>query len=333
MGSPAKHGNSGPLSREAANCSTTSDAAEPGHVPFRAGHVKLVAVRGCSHRKGTDFRMRDWIAIVGVGLIGGSLAAAVKRRGVARRVLGIGRNPERLQGAQSAGLIDAWSTDSAAVRDAELTVVCTPVDRIANDVKSLWPDVPSSGLVTDAGSTKRRICEDLGGCRDGDREFVGSHPIAGSHRQGFEAADPELYAGRMCVVTPTEDSSPTAVDQIEGFWRAVGMRTVRLSPAEHDKALAATSHLPHLAAAALANTLETANRELIGTGFRDTTRIAAGDPDLWTAILLSNRRDVCVSLDALTQQVAAFRTTLERGDAAALNRLLKQAKTVRDSLE
>lgn len=277
--------------------------------------------------------MRDWIAIVGVGLIGGSLAAAAKRRGAARRVLGIGRNPERLRGAQSAGLIDAWSTDSAAVRDAELTVVCTPVDRIADDVKLLWSNVPSGGLVTDAGSTKQRVCEELSDCRDSNREFVGSHPIAGSHRQGFEAADPELYAGRMCVVTPTEESTPAAVNEIEGFWQSVGMRTVRLSPAEHDRALAATSHLPHVTAVALANTLNEANRELIGTGFRDTTRIAAGDPDLWTAILLSNTADVCASLDALTQQIASFRAALERGDAAALNRLLQQAKTVRDSLE
>lgn len=277
--------------------------------------------------------MRDWIAIVGVGLIGGSLAAAVKRREVARRVLGIGRNPERLQGAQSAGLIDAWSTDPAAVRDAELSVVCTPVDRIADDVKSLWSNVPSGGLVTDAGSTKRQICEELADCRDAHREFVGSHPIAGSHRQGFEAADPELYDGRLCVITPTDHSTTAAVVQIEEFWQSVGMRTVRMSPAEHDRALAATSHLPHLTAAALANTLEAANRDLIGTGFRDTTRIAAGDPDLWTAILLSNTDDVCVSLDALTQQIAAFRTALECGDAAALNQLLRQAKTVRDSLE
>lgn len=277
--------------------------------------------------------MRDWIAIVGVGLIGGSLASAAKRRGAARRVLGIGRNPERLQGAQSAGLIDAWSTDPAAVRDAELTVVCTPVDRIADEVKRLWPNVPSSGLVTDAGSTKRQICEELSDCRDADREFVGSHPIAGSHRQGFEAADPELYDGRLCVITPTDYSTPAAVEQIAEFWQSVGMRTVRMSPAEHDRALAATSHLPHLTAAALANTLEAVNRELIGTGFRDTTRIAAGDPELWTAILLSNTADVCASLDALTQQIAAFRTALERRDAAALNRLLQQAKTMRDSLE
>jgi prephenate dehydrogenase len=137
----------------------------------------------------------------------------------------------------------------------------------------------------------------------------------------------------MCVVTPTEDSTPAAINEIEEFWQSVGMRTVRMSPAEHDRALAATSHLPHLTAAALANTLETANRELIGTGFRDTTRIAAGDPDLWTAILLSNTDDVCASLDALTQQIAAFRAALERGDATALNRLLQQAKTMRDSLE
>lgn len=277
--------------------------------------------------------MRDCIAIVGVGLIGGSLAAAVKRRGVASRVLGIGRNPERLQGAQSAGLIDAWSTHPAAAAEAALTVVCTPVDRIAADVRSLWPSVRAGGLVTDAGSTKRQICEDLAACRDHNREFVGSHPIAGSHRQGFEAADPELYAGRMCVVTPAENSTASAVEQIEEFWRAVGMRTIRMSPARHDRALAATSHLPHLTAAALANTLEAANRELIGTGFRDTTRIAAGDPDLWTAILLSNSADVCTSLDALSQQIAAFRTALGEGNAAALNRLLRQAKTLRDSLD
>ena len=197
-----------------------------GRVPFSASLVKLVAVRSCSHRKGTVFRMRDCIAIVGVGLIGGSLAAAVKRYGVARRVLGIGRNPERLQGAHSAGLIDAWSTDPATVAEAELTVVCTPVDRIADDVKALWPSVRASSLVTDAGSTKRQICEDLAACLDKTCEFVGSHPIAGSHRQGFEAADPELYAGRVCVVTPAEHSTATAVEQtpaLKSFLEGVTM--------------------------------------------------------------------------------------------------------------
>lgn len=180
--------------------------------------------------------MRDCIAIVGVGLIGGSLAAALKHRGLSRRILGIGRNPERLQGARSAGLIDAWSTDPAAVGDADLTVVCTPVDRISTDVKSLWAYVPSGGLVTDAGSAKRQICEDLADRQEAEREFLGSHPIAGSHRQGFEAADPELYAGRLCVVTPTEHTTTAAVEQIEDFWQSVGMRTVRMSPAEHDRA-------------------------------------------------------------------------------------------------
>ena len=279
------------------------------------------------------------IAIVGVGLIGGSLAAALRQRKAAKCVIGVGRDASRLEAARQAGLIDEGSTDLADVaRRATLIVFCTPVDKVAEGVRTALVGLSSHSslatrhsplLLTDAGSVKGPICAELADVPN----FLGAHPIAGSHRQGFEAADANLFEGKLCVLTPQASAAANDIARLERFWQSVGMRTVTMTPDEHDAALAVTSHLPHVVASALASTLSPENRPLTGSGFRDTTRVAAGDPGLWTGILLNNAAHVMDGLEAMQQRLEAFRTAIKLGNANVLKQLLAEGRVSREALD
>jgi len=269
--------------------------------------------------------------MVGVGMIGGSIALAAKSCGAAKSVIGIGRAAQRLEQAHRCGIIDEGFVDLAAgVRRAELVVFCTPVDRIAAGVREAAGSCQNGALITDAGSVKACIANELASGLPRGVEFVGSHPLAGSEQQGFQHADGRLFENKMCVVTPLATSSRVAVDRIAAFWEALGSKVVEMSPEAHDAALAETSHLPHLTAAALAATLSSENRPLAASGFRDTTRIASGDPDLWTAIFLGNRDSVLASLTKYDGLLAEFRRAIEHGDARRLQELLAAAKANRE---
>ncbi len=277
--------------------------------------------------------LEETLLIVGVGLIGGSLAAAVRARQLVRRVIGLGRNAERLQQAVDFGLLDGFvTTPTNTPRETSLVVVCTPVPRIVDDVRSLMPHLSTSALITDAGSTKQSLCESLSDLVMQPPVFLGSHPIAGSDKQGFEYASADLFQGRTCVVTPLPQHSEAAVGRVERFWQGVGMQTRRLSPAEHDRALARTSHVPHVVAAAVAGSLSPADLPWTGSGFRDTTRIAAGDPDLWTGILRENADEVLAGIAAVQRQLDQFSAALTNGDVAALREQLAIGKRLRDQL-
>ncbi|MGH7201094.1 MAG: prephenate dehydrogenase [Planctomycetaceae bacterium] len=280
------------------------------------------------------FRDDETIAIVGVGLIGGSIAAALKQRGHRGRIVGVGRNIDRLNAARQQGLIDAGFTScEQAVADADLVVFCTPVDRIVQGAREAARSCRTGALLTDAGSVKAVLCRELDGSLPDGVTFIGSHPLAGSEKQGFEHADPKLFEGRVCVVTPNDSTPADQLDRLCGFWRSLGLTIVEMSVEAHDRALAQTSHLPHLAAAAIASLVDDENRPLAATGFRDTTRIAAGDPALWTAILLANAQEIIPNIDDLTDRLAEFREALSRGDEAQLHHLLNTAKINRDALE
>ena len=266
-----------------------------------------------------------------MGLIGGSIAAALKRRGFPGRVLGVGRNPDRLSAAQSAGLIDGFG-ENVSDLSADLWVFCTPVDRIVPGVMTVRAQAGATTLITDAGSVKREICECLRGELPEGVEFIGSHPLAGSEQRGFEHADADLFVNRLCVLTPGPFTSKEQLARLRDFWTFLGMRIVEMDAGEHDRALAETSHLPHLIASALAATLDDKNAHLAATGFADTTRIAAGDPDLWTAIFLQNVEGVSEALGRFIDQLAEFREALTQRDADALHQLLASAKSKRDKL-
>jgi prephenate dehydrogenase len=273
------------------------------------------------------------LTIVGVGLIGGSIGLAARRRSVVGRILGVGRNTESLQRAGAAGAIDeAFLEADAAVHQADVAVFCTPVDLIPEQVLALAPGCRPGTLLTDAGSTKAAIVRHLDGRLPPQVAFVGGHPLAGSEKRGPEHAHPDLFQGRLVVLTPTTHTDPQALARTAEFWQALGARVRSMEPEEHDQALALTSHLPHLLAAALAGILPEALHDLTATGFRSTTRVAAGDPALWTGIFEQNRQALLDSLTILEARLAEFRRALETNDRHRLDDLLTQARRIRDAL-
>jgi prephenate dehydrogenase len=273
------------------------------------------------------------LTIVGVGLIGGSIGLAAKRRKLAERVVGGGRRQASLDQAQAAGAIDEGFLDlSRAVHEAEIAVFCTPVDQIAEQILASAPGCASGTLLTDAGSTKAEIVRRLEGRLPKGITFAGGHPLAGSEKRGVEHADADLFQNRLAIVTRTPATDPSAVERVSNFWRALGCRVRVMDPGEHDQALALTSHLPHLLAAALSSILPAELEEFTANGFRDTTRIAAGDPPLWTAIFSQNRLALLGALGRLDAQLARFREALTDGNWTAVADLLAQAKKVRDAL-
>ena len=275
----------------------------------------------------------DAIVIIGIGLIGGSIAAALKKRGFTGRILGVGRNPSRLEAARQAGLIDEGTTDlTAAAARGSLLIFCTPVDLIIDGVLTAAKSCHDGTLITDAGSVKGGICQALAGKLPQRVTFIGSHPLAGSEKQGFEHADADLFDGRFCVVTPYQTTASDQMTRLRDFWQSLGCTVVELSAAEHDQALAQTSHVPHVVAAALASTVSASNRDLTATGFRDTTRIASGDPALWAAIMLSNADEIVGGLGRFSNRLKDFHNAISNQDATTLKNLLQHAKTNRDLL-
>lgn len=277
--------------------------------------------------------MFDTLVVMGVGLIGGSIAAAARKRNVSRRIVGLGRSAARLKGAIDSNLLDEAVDAPEAIDTADLVVVCTPVNRIAEDVRKLAAVLPKTCLLTDAGSVKGPICDALSSPDGMVLNFVGGHPLAGSEKAGWEYADADLFQGKLCVTTPVGHEPTSAVGRVEAFWRGLGMQVRRMSPHDHDVALALTSHLPHLAASALAAQLTAEMRPFAARGFRDTTRIAAGDPDLWTAILSSNAAAVVDHLAAFSQTLDRYANALRSNDTAALRSLLAVGQEARDAIE
>lgn len=273
------------------------------------------------------------VAIVGVGLIGGSVGLALRKRGLADRVMGIGRRQVSLRTARRVGAVTNTTIDLAkGVADAELVVVCSPVGCIVDHVRQAAEHCPPDTLITDTGSTKRSIVEALDGQLPRGCRFLGSHPLAGSEKTGPAHADAELFEGRVALLTPTRNTRAEDYDLLEQFWSDLGSVVVQMSPAEHDQALAVTSHLPHAAAVALAAALPEKYFRLAGTGFLDSTRLAGGSVELWGHIFSHNRDNVLAALELYQKQIAALRTAIRDGDQPALQRLLTIAKKNRDAL-
>jgi prephenate dehydrogenase len=272
------------------------------------------------------------LGIVGVGLIGGSIALAARKRGLVKRVIGIGRNAKSLDLARSAGIVDETATDIAAVAPADLVIVCTAVDSIADYVCQAASHCRPGTLLTDAGSTKAEIVRAVEARLPPGALFMGSHPLAGSEKTGPEHADADLFEGRLVVLTPTERTDVNALDEICAFWGALGASRTAVSPEEHDRILALTSHLPHLVASALAGSLPAEWALFTATGFRDTTRLAGSSPSLWSAIFRANKPAVLDTVERFLTQLQRLRDALAANDIAALESLLTLAKQIRDSL-
>lgn len=274
------------------------------------------------------------VTIVGVGLIGGSVGMALRSRGLAERVIGVGRSAAGMAEARRAGAVDETTDDLAAgVAAADLVVVATGVGAIPGLLDAIDAAVRPGTLLTDAGSTKASIVAAWERRRKSRRgRFVGSHPLAGSHRRGPASADPELFTGRVVVVTPAAATPPRDVDDVGGLWSALGATVYVMNPREHDRLLAQTSHAPHVLAAAIAAATPAAALPFTAGGWRDTTRIASGDPDLWAEILLDNAGPVTTALERVGKEAARIRAAIAAGDRGRLVRLLSRAKDVRDAL-
>ncbi len=275
----------------------------------------------------------DTIAIVGVGLIGGSIGLAARQRGLAKEIVGIVRRDETIQEAIQLGAITRGTTSIAdGVADAELVVVCTPVALIADHVLQAAAACQSGTVITDAGSTKAGIIHAIGnGLADGV-EFVGGHPLAGSHRSGVSAASADIYDDCVTLITPTRHSSPAAIARVENFWQGLGSRTIPIAAEKHDGVLAITSHLPHVVAASLAATTPSEYLDCTAGGWRDCTRIAAADCKLWEEILLANAELTIAAIDQFELQLQEFKQALKTRDADALTKSLSKGKQHRDAL-
>jgi prephenate dehydrogenase len=266
------------------------------------------------------------MAVIGVGLLGASLAKACKEQKLVDEISGYGRSRENLEKAQSLNIIDHYSTDLLeAVKGADLIVLCTPVSTIVPLIQSMIPGILPGTLITDVGSVKDPIIKEAEKLIPKGIYFVGSHPIAGGENSGLEASTADLYQKARCIVTPTEKTDKKALEKISALWQAVGMNVISLSADEHDFVFGAVSHLPHIVAYALMNTLgalRTKNdREVTafsGAGLKDITRIASSDPVMWRDICLSNRIHSLNLVDQFQVKLDEIRNIIEKGDGQEL---------------
>lgn len=273
------------------------------------------------------------VAIVGVGLIGGSIGLALRQRNLAQKVVGIGRRQETLRTARRMGAVTSTTVDLAkGVADAELVIVCTPVGQIVEHVRQAAACCREGALLTDAGSAKQVIVAQLDQSLPRHCRFLGSHPLAGSEKAGPAHANGNLFEGRVAVLTPTQNTRAEDFDLLEGFWSSLGSMVVQMSAQEHDKALALTSHLPHAVAAVLATLVPESYFRFVGTGFLDTTRIAAGDCDLWSQIFTANRANLLDALQQCVKGINALTDALRCDDRRLLEEFLTAAKKKRDAL-
>lgn len=277
------------------------------------------------------------ITIVGVGLLGGSLGMAIKCRRLARRVEGYVRRPATAVECRRLKVLDRATLDlHSAVADADLVIVCTPLAQMRSLVKQMLPSLKRGAIVTDVGSVKGSVVKELESLvAKAGGHFVGSHPMAGAEKTGVSAARADLFECAMCVVTPTRRTNLAALRKVENFWKAVGGRLLKLTPEIHDLLASRSSHLPHVLAATLAHgVLDPAQPKsqaaLCANGFRDTTRIASGSPEMWRDIALANRRNLARALAGFVVKLRKFQRTLEKSDAKAVTRFFETAKQRRD---
>ncbi len=273
------------------------------------------------------------LAILGPGLLGGSIALAARARGGARVAMWA-RREEAVAEVAALGVADRVSTDLASiVADASLVVLCVPVGVMPELARQIAGAIPAGAIITDVGSVKASVCAELGAIFRGRGRFVGSHPMAGSEQTGIGAARADLFADAVAIVTPDGASDPEAVASVVDFWAGLGSRVRQVAPDEHDRIVALVSHLPHLLAAALVNAVAAENPgafEYCGPGFRDTTRVAGGPPEMWAEILGTNRVAVRDAAEALIEKLREIATLLDRD--RPMTEFLTQAKAQRDRL-
>ena len=276
------------------------------------------------------------ITIIGVGLIGGSLAKAIKKNNLAEVVFGFGRNLSRLESAQKSNIIDQYSIDiSEALDSASIVVIATPVGTFESILRELKPYITEGMIITDVGSTKmgiakaaREILVEMASC------FVPAHPIAGKEKSGFESSDEELFINKKVIITPLEINTDKTINSLKKLWEDVGADVDFMSAESHDELLGMTSHLPHMLAFSLVNYLITQNPSAsiyAAGGFKDFSRIASGDAVMWRDICLNNRNQIIAHIKSYQETLSALVDAIDNQDKDKLESFFRDAKTTRDS--
>lgn len=277
------------------------------------------------------------LVIFGVGLIGGSLALALRQAGYCETIVGCSRNVAHLQKAVDLGVIDTFTLDpQAAVHGADMVLLAVPMGAMGELLQQMKPALAADAILTDAGSTKVSVIEEVSRVfGENFTRFVPGHPIAGREKSGVEAAVPELYQRRRVILTPLAHTDPAAVAKVEAMWRVTGALLEQMPAALHDQVLAATSHLPHILAFSLVDMLLSMPQRAdilryAAGGFMDFTRIASSDPTMWRDICLTNKEEILKMIHAYQRNLSEFATLIATDDAPALLKRMEQAKQARD---
>jgi len=280
----------------------------------------------------------DNIGIIGLGLLGGSICLAARKSGVAKKVLGYTRTPGTLEKAKNTGLIDKGFSDiSRFIEESDFIILCAPVFsnfRYINDIVKTKPEV----FFTDVGSTKNNIVKLVDGQFKGQHNFIGSHPIAGSEKKGFDFSSEDMFKGRVVILTPGEKSRPQALSKLKTFWETLGSSTVVMDAGKHDEILAYTSHLPHSVIFALCMSLKNKISDSqsvlgFGTGLKDTTRIGGSDPQIWTEIFIDNKTNILSAIEEFKTALNDLQSLIEKEDRVSLEEYLKNAKKTKEFIE
>jgi prephenate dehydrogenase len=282
------------------------------------------------------------VAIIGVGLIGGSLGMILRRKALADHVVGVGRRVENLKTAVALGAIDRYVADpQEGVRGADLVVLATPVDTYERHLQEWAHCLAPAAIVSDVGSVKGTLVERSEAAMPAGVHFVGAHPIAGKEKTGVAAGSDQLFKGARCILTPTTRTDPAALDRVRQLWEEAGSIVLTMDPHLHDQILGAVSHLPHVAAFALMNALAELRDQQVpsldlaghsGGGLRDTTRIAASSPEMWRDIFLWNPDNVVSYIDRYVRALENVKQLIKDRDAAGIEKLLERAKGEREKL-
>jgi cyclohexadieny/prephenate dehydrogenase len=280
------------------------------------------------------------LALIGIGLIGSSIARVARQEGLAGTISAATRRKETADEARALGIVDEIGTDNAAaVRDADFVILCTPVGANAEAMAQIAPHLKQGAIVSDVGSVKQAVIRDVGPLSPQGVHFVPAHPVAGTEHSGPSAGFPELFKGRWCIVTPIPGSDRAAVDKVIEFWRRCGSDMEEMAADHHDKILAITSHLPHLIAYTIVGTAtdleDDIKSEVIkfaAGGFRDFTRIAASDPTMWRDVFLNNKEAVLEMLGRLSEDLAALQRNIRWGEGDKLYELFERTRAIRREL-
>ena len=287
------------------------------------------------------------VSIIGVGMIGGSFGLALKKKRLARQVVGIGRHIHKLKEAKRLGAIDSYTTDFArGVKDSDIVMAATPVGKIPLIVKRILPHLKDGCIITDVGSTKEKVVKKVqeilskssGRGRRPKVSFIGGHPMAGSEKQGVRNARADIFSGTTCVLTPVDRSGEKAVKVVAGLWKGMGARTLLLKPEEHDYLVGYTSHLPHVLAFTLANLIGRVRKRdprasrIIAGSISDMTRIAASNPEMWIDICLSNSKAISESINVTVKYLKKFKKSIEKRKKKELQDIFQKGRLARRKL-